>query len=162
MRSVWYLEVLEEGHSRHCHMPFFRRIMSTEPSKKSEKYQRSELWVILASNKSEIFVSILKTWITLRTVLTNPTDFWLCFNLTLNVNSKPLTCFFPFIHFFHLPLHDTQGQFCAWLPLPVLVGFNLFLFVFFYYVQYLHLLEIYFRDGRNALGDGSSEGFIWL
>lgn len=64
-------------------------------------------------------------------MLTNPTDFWLCFNLTLNVNSKPLTCFFPFIHFFHLPLHDMQGQFCAWHPLPVLVGFNLFLCVFY-------------------------------
>lgn len=46
-----------------------------------------------------------------KTVWTNPTDFWLCFSLTLNVNSKPLTCFFPFIHFLHPPLHDFRVSF---------------------------------------------------
>lgn len=45
-------------------------------------------------------------------------------------------------------------------PATSIGRFQPFFICLLYYVQYLHLLEIYFRDGRNALGNGRSEGLF--
>ena len=107
-------------------------------------------------------MSALKMWMTLKTVLTNPTYFWLCFNLTLNVNSKPLTCFFPFIHFFPPTIAWHAGSVLCMTPATSIGRFQPFLFVFYSMYSTFTWLRFISEMVDNAVGTGRSEGLFGL
>lgn len=54
----------------------------------------------------------------------------------------------------------TSGSVLCMTPATSIGRFQPFFICLLYDVQYLHLLEIYVRDGRNALGNSKSEGLF--
>lgn len=75
-------------------------------------------------------------WSCIELTLASP---WECLDLTLNVNSKQLTCFFPLFTFSHLSLHDTTGSVLCMTPATSIGRFQTSLLISCYCILCLPL-----------------------